>query len=110
MAGTCEYGNELPRSMKYGEFLPARQSYCWAVIRYPFNCIGDFAYANGFPVVAKGRNIIVCYRADSGRQYGASKRAMTIPEGETCWESEDRKFTNLYLHREPLQTFSVCIL
>jgi hypothetical protein len=67
--------------------------------RDPFNYNGDFAYANGSPVVAEGRNVIVRYRAALGRKYGASKRAMTMPTGETCRESEERKVTVLYVHR-----------
>jgi hypothetical protein len=61
--------------------------------RDPCKYNGDFAYANGSPVVSEGRNVIVWYRAALGRRYGASKRAMTLPMGETCRESEERSYS-----------------
>jgi hypothetical protein len=63
-------------------------------------CNGDFAYANGSPVVAESFNVILWYHAALGRKYDSSKRAMTMPKGETCNELEERKFPASYVHRE----------
>jgi len=62
--------------------------------------------------VAEGRNVIVRYRAALGMKYDASKRAMRMPTGETCYESEEGKdksfiraprfYRRLVLHGPPL--------